>query len=92
MNDWLTDWLINLVVRWLTQFDWLTFFCPDTTEKKRKPPPRQYPSQAPPPWIPKPEVSVVSVQPQDSAIKDDDDIPYSSSDEETITVMISCAF
>ncbi|XP_078376802.1 synaptotagmin-7-like [Oculina patagonica] len=54
----------------------------DTTQKKRKPPPRQYPSQAPPPWIPKPEVSVVSVQPQDSSIKDDDEIPYSSSDEE----------
>jgi len=67
----------------------LLFFCQDTTEKKRKPPPRQYPSQAPPPWIPKPEVSVVSVQPQDSSIKDDDDIPYSSSDEEPMPVMIS---
>lgn len=49
-------------------------------------------NQAPPPWIPKPEVSVVSVQPQDSSIKDDDDIPYSSSDEEPIPVIISCAF
>ena len=52
------------------------------------PPPRQYPVSNTPPWIPKPEVSVVSVQPQDSSIKDDDEVPYSSSDEEeTITVM-----
>ncbi|CAH3182793.1 unnamed protein product, partial [Porites evermanni] len=51
-------------------------------EKKKKIPPRQYPVSNPPPWIPKPEVSVVSVQPQDSSIKDDDEVPYSSSDEE----------
>ena len=30
---------------------------------------------------------MVSVQPQDSSIKDDDEIPYSSSDEEPIPVM-----
>jgi len=58
----------------------------DAGKKKRRLPPRQYPISNPPPWIPKPEVSVVSVQPQDSSIKDDDEIPYSSSDEEeTIT-------
>lgn len=58
----------------------------DSSEKKQRLPPRQYPVSDPPPWIPKPEVSVVSVQPQDSSIKDDDEVPYSSSDEEeTIT-------
>ena len=63
----------------------------DATEKKKKLPPRQYPVSNPPPWIPKPEVSVVSVQPQDTSIKDDDEIPYSSSDEEeTITVRALC--
>ena len=41
----------------------------------------------PPPWIPKPEVSVVSVQPQDSSIKDDDEVPYSSSDEEEMVTV-----
>lgn len=56
-------------------------------EKKKKIPPRQYPVSNPPPWIPKPEVSVVSVQPQDSLIKDDDEIPYSSSDEEEIVTV-----
>lgn len=61
-------------------------------EKKKKIPPRQYPVSNPPPWIPKPEVSVVSVQPQDSSIKDDDEVPYSSSDEEemvTVTKFMS---
>ena len=56
-------------------------------EKKKKIPPRQYPVSNPPPWIPKPEVSVVSVQPQDSSIKDDDEIPYSSSDEEEMVTV-----
>ena len=56
-------------------------------EKKKKIPPRQYPVSNPPPWIPKPEVSVVSVQPQDSSIKDDDEVPYSSSDEEEMVTV-----
>lgn len=56
-------------------------------EKKKKIPPRQYPVSNPPPWIPKPEVSVVSVQPQDSSIKEDDEIPYSSSDEEEMVTV-----
>lgn len=54
----------------------------DPAEKKQKLLSQQYPLSNPPPWIPKPEVNVVSVQPQDSSIKDDDEVPYSSSDEE----------
>ena len=56
--------------------------------KKQKLRPRQFPLPSPPPWIPKPEVNVVSVQPQDSSVKDDDEVPYSSSDEEETIVVI----
>ncbi|XP_015772245.1 PREDICTED: synaptotagmin-7-like [Acropora digitifera] len=58
----------------------------ETAGKKQKLRPRQFPLSSPPPWIPKPEVNVVSVQPQDSSVKDDDEVPYSSSDEEEAIV------
>lgn len=100
-KDRLIDHLIDptLIHRLIVQTDSLGIqlygiflFLSDTSEKKQKPPPRQFPSQPPPPWIPKPEVSVVSVQPQDTSIKDDDEIPYSSSDEEPMPVITLIQF
>lgn len=100
-NDRLIDHLIDpTLIHWLIvqtdslgiQLYGIFLFLSDTSEKKQKPPPRQFPSQPPPPWIPKPEVSVVSVQPQDSSIKDDDEIPYSSSDEEPMPVITLIQF
>ena len=100
-NDRLIDHLIDpTLIYWLIvqtdslgiQLYGIFIFLSDTSEKKQKPPPRQFPSQPPPPWIPKPEVSVVSVQPQDSSIKDDDEIPYSSSDEEPMPVITLIQF
>ena len=52
------------------------------------PEPGRYTIQAPPPWTPKPEINVVSVQPQDPD-RDDGDAPYSSSDEEEMVSYLS---
>lgn len=45
------------------------------------PAPGRYAVQSPPPWTPKPEINVVSVQPQDPD-REEGEVPYSSSDEE----------
>ena len=49
--------------------------------KEKKQPVKLFPTQAPPPWTPKPEMNVVSVQPQDQE-RDDGEFPASSSSDE----------
>lgn len=67
----------------------------DVTNSKQKAKKKElvklFPTQAPPPWTPKPEMSVVSVQPQEQD-RDDGDFPASSSSDEenVVNILMRC--